>query len=76
MGQMITVGKELIRINPTNKNKLEYSTNSGRSWSTRYSGNACGDFNDLSDNGNEILGITSKGLYFSRNEGRSWSKRS
>jgi len=65
MGQMITRGKELIRINPSNKQKIEYSTTDGRSWSTRYSGSSCGDFNDLNDNGKEILGMTSKGLYYS-----------
>lgn len=76
MAQMINKGKELIRINPSNKNKIEYSTNDGRSWNTRYSGSSCGDFRDLTDNGKEILVSTSKGLYYSTNEGRSWNKRS
>jgi hypothetical protein len=76
MGQMIQRGKELIRINPSNKQKIEYSTNDGRSWISRYSGSSCGDFNDLNDNGKEILGMTSKGLYYSTNDGRSWIKRS
>lgn len=73
---MINRGKEMIRISPKQPNKIEYSTNDGRSWSTRYSGTSCGDFSDLTDNGKEILGTTSKGLYYSRNDGRSWSKRS
>jgi hypothetical protein len=30
----------------------------------------------ISDNGKEILGMTSKGLYYSATEGRSWNKRS
>lgn len=75
MGQMINRGKELIRINPTNKQKIEYSTSEGRSWNTRYSGSSCGDFSDLTDNGKEILGSTSKGLYYSTSDGRSWNKR-
>lgn len=76
MGQMISWKKELIRINPTNKQKLEYSTNNGTSWIVRYQGSTYGDFNDLIDNGKEILGITTKGLYYSTNDGRSWIKRS
>lgn len=76
MGQMINRGKEMIRISPKQGNKIEYSTNDGRSWMTRYSGSSCGDFSDLVDNGKEILGTTSKGLYYSTNDGRSWMKRS
>jgi hypothetical protein len=76
MGQMITKGKELIRICPTNKQKIEYSTSDGRSWNTRYSGSSCGDFNDLTDNGKELLATTSKGLYYSTSDGGSWNKRS
>lgn len=75
MSQMILRGKEMIRINPTNKTKIEYSTNQGRSWILRYNSSVCGDFNDLTDNGKEILGTTSKGLYYSTNDGRSWIKR-
>ena len=76
MGQMITRGKELIRINPSNKQKIEYSTNDGRSWIARSVSSMYGDFNDLSDNGKEIIGMTSKGLYSSTNDGRSWVRRS
>lgn len=76
MSQMINRNGELIRINPATKTKIEYSTNEGRSWILRYNSSSCGDFNDLTDNGKEILGITSKGLYYSTNEGRSWNKRS
>ncbi len=75
MPVMIIRGKELIRINPKNCSKLEFSTNEGRSWNTPYSGSSYGNFSDLSDIGKEMLGITSKGLYFSRNDGRSWNKR-
>lgn len=75
MSQMINRGKELIRISPKTATKLEYSTNDGRNWITRYSSSSCGDFYDLTDNGKEILAQTSKGLYYSRNEGRNWIKR-
>lgn len=77
MSAMISKGKELIRISPKDAKRIEYSTNAGRSWITRYSGSSTqGDFQNLTDNGKEILGITSKGLYYSTNEGRSWIKRS
>ncbi|MCU0470826.1 MAG: hypothetical protein MUF58_19745 [Arcicella sp.] len=76
MSQMIKTGKELIRISPKQQNKIEYSTNDGRSWMTRYSGSSTGDFQDLTENGKEILATTSKGLYYSTNGGRSWMKRS
>jgi hypothetical protein len=76
MSQMISRGKEMIRINPKKQSQIEYSTNGGRSWIARYSGSSYGDFTDLTDNGKEILGTTSKGLYYSTNDGRSWIKRS
>jgi hypothetical protein len=73
MSQMINRGKELIRISPKAENKLEYSTNDGRTWNTRCHSNF--DFQDLTDNGKEILSTTSKGLYYSTNEGRTWNRR-
>jgi hypothetical protein len=76
MAEMIKVGKELIRIDPKNDKKLQYSTNDGRTWSTHYSSTSCGEFSDLVDNDKEILAHTSKGLYYSKNSGRTWSKRS
>ena len=76
MPTMINRGKELIRICPYNTMKLEYSTNAGRSWITRYPGNnSIGHFSDLMDNGKEILGTTSRGLYYSTNDVRSWILR-
>ncbi len=72
---MIDRGSELIRIKPSNSQHLEVSKNDGRSWSIRFTGSVCGDFQDLTDNGNEILATTSKGLYVSKNDGRSWVKR-
>lgn len=73
---MIIKGKEMIRINPTTKTKIEYSTNDGRNWSQRCTNTNNGEFIDLTDNGKEILGMTTKGLYYSTNEGRNWNKRS
>ena len=63
MAQMILHGRELIRIN-TQKNYIEYSTNDGRSWHTRYTGTHAGNFIDLLDYGSEIIACTSKGIYF------------
>jgi hypothetical protein len=76
MAQMLNRGNELIRIDPKNSTKLEYSTNSGRNWYNRYSGNSSvGDFQDLTENGKEILATTSKGLFYTTNEGKNWYKR-
>lgn len=76
MGAMINRGKELLRISPKDAKKIEYSSNDGRSWNGRFSGSSStGEFSDLTDNGAEILGTTSKGLYYSKNEGRGWNKR-
>jgi hypothetical protein len=61
MALMLNRGKELIRISPKNKNRIECSTNDGRTWRTRYSGTVCGDFLDLTDNDKEVLATTSKG---------------
>ncbi len=74
MAQMIQVGKEMIRINPA-KNSIEYSTNDGRSWSSRCTSSMYGTFMDLLLYGTEIFAITSKGVYYSSNEGRTWSSR-
>jgi hypothetical protein len=75
MAQMIIKGKEMIRINPTNKTKIEYSTTEGRTWFVRYISSNSGDFNDLTDTGKEIIAMTTKGLYYSTTDGRSWFKR-
>lgn len=75
MSQMIIKDGEMIRISPKDNKKLEYSTTNGRSWSTRFSGSSMGEFQDLNENGKELLAVTSKGLYYSTTKGRSWSKR-
>lgn len=71
MPQIINFGSEMIRIN-TAKNTIEYSTSSGRTWYTRYSSNSCGTFVDLLPYGNEIIAITSKGVYYSTSKGSTW----
>ena len=75
MSQMINKGGELVRINPKKNNQIDYSKNNGISWHSRYSGSGCGDFQDLIDNGKEILANTSKRLFYSTNNGVSWHKR-
>ena len=74
MAQLINYGREMLRIN-TQKNSIEYSTNEGRSWNSRYTGSSAGIFYDLFPFGSEILACTSKGVYYSTNEGRSWNSR-
>jgi len=76
MPQMISRGKELLRICPSNNLRVEFSVNGGRSWLLRFSGTiSIGYFSDLMDNGKEVLGTTNKGLFYSTNEGRSWLLR-
>lgn len=76
MSQIIDVTGGLLRICPKDPKKLECSKNDGRTWSTHFiAPSSYGEFEDLKNNGNEILATTSKGLFASRNEGRSWSKR-
>lgn len=73
---MISLGKEFLHICPKDANKLEYSTNAGRTWMLRFNGNTnVGMFQDLIMNGKELLATTDKGLFYSINSGRSWNKR-
>lgn len=76
MSTMINYEKELIRISPKDSKKIEVSTNDGRTWNSRYGGSSIqGNFQDLTDNGKEILATTEKGLFVSKNAGRTWNKR-
>jgi hypothetical protein len=76
MSTMINYEKELIRISPKDSKKIEVSTNDGRTWNSRYGGSSLqGNFQDLTDNGKEILATTEKGLFVSKNAGRTWNKR-
>ena len=65
MPQMINIGEELIRINPSNSHKIEHSKTSGKSCHTVYSGSSYGNFSDLTNNGKEVLANTSKWLFYS-----------
>ena len=75
MAQEIDLGKELLRICPTENNKIEYSTTNGKSWYSRYKGSSAGDFYDLAVFGDEIFAVTSKGIYTSKTDGCSWYSR-
>ena len=75
MAQEIDLGKELLRICPTDNNKIEYSTTNGKSWYSRCKGSSAGDFYDLAVFGDEIFAVTSKGIYTSKTDGRSWYSR-
>ena len=73
---MISLGSEMLHINPKDSKKLEYSTNKGLSWHPRFSGSSSvGTFSDLMDGGKEILGTTNIGLFYSTNKGLSWHIR-
>ena len=74
MPQLRTYNNELIRINPVN-NRIEYSTNRGISWMSRYSGSSCGTFRDLVPYNGKIIAITDKGVYYSFNKGIAWMRR-
>lgn len=74
MLRMITYGNEFIHIN-SQKNFIEISMNSGRTWNVRYNGTSFGDFKELNIEGKDILATTSKGLYCSTNSGGTWNKR-
>ena len=66
---------KMIRINPKDAKRLEYSNNQGRSWQTLFTGGSSGEFKGLMDGGSELLAQTSKGLFYSKNDGKSWQKR-
>lgn len=74
MPAMINYGSEMIRINPAN-NRIEYSTNRGSIWYSRCTSSSYGTFIDLLPFGNELLAITSKGVYYSTNKGSIWYSR-
>ena len=71
MNEMILFGGKMIRINPKDAKRLEYSNNQGRSWQTLFSGGSPGEFKGLMDGGSELLAQTSKGLFYSKNDGKA-----
>ena len=74
MPKLITMGGELIRINPSN-NHIEYSTSAGRIWMTRYAGSGCGTFRDLLEYNGKLFACTDRGLHYSTSSGRVWMMR-
>ena len=77
MPSMIEIDDMLIRIN-SDKGRLEYSRTDGRTWVSLYhESSSTGEFYDLlyNDEDDEILAITSRGIYYSRSGGRTWSMR-
>ena len=73
--RMVQVANEIVRINPQKTNQIDYSTNGGRTWITRYSGTSSGEFIDMVIYNGELIAITSKGVYYSTNSGRTWISR-
>lgn len=73
MSQLISVGRQFYRINPT-KNSIEVS-NDGRYWSSKCTSSAYGIFKDLCLFGREIYAVTTNGVYSSQDNGRTWQWR-
>ena len=73
--RMVQVANEIVRINPQKANQIDYSTNGGRTWISRYTGTSCGEFIDLVHYNNELIAITTKGIYYSTSSGRTWISR-
>lgn len=73
MPQIISLGSELLRINPQ-KNSIEVSKDGGKNWSIRKaSSSSHGTFMDLVLFGQMVYAVTSKGVYFSKDKGSNWS---
>ena len=73
--RMVQTSNEIVRINPQKANQIDYSTNGGRTWISRYTGTSCGDFIDIVIYNDELIAITSKGVYYSTSSGRTWINR-
>ena len=73
--RMVQTSNEIVRINPQKANQIDYSTNGGRTWISRYTGTSCGDFIDIVIYNDELIAITSKGVYYSTSSGRTWISR-
>ena len=73
--RMVQVANEIVRINPQKANQTDYSTNGGRTWMSRDSRSSCGASIDLVHYNNELIAITTKGIYYSTNSGRTWMSR-
>lgn len=73
--RMVQTSNEIVRINPQKANQIDYSTNGGRTWISRYTGTSCGEFIDMVIYNDELIAITSKGVYYSTSSGRTWINR-
>lgn len=73
--RMVQVANEIVRINPQKANQIDYSTNGGCTWISRYTGTSSGEFIDMVIYNNELIAITSKGVYYSTSSGRTWISR-
>ena len=73
--RMVQVANEIVRINPQKANQIDYSTNGGRTWISRYTGTSSGEFIDMVIYNGELIAITSKGVYYSTSSGRTWISR-
>ena len=73
--RMVQTSNEIVRINPQKANQIDYSTNGGRTWISRYTGTSCGDLIDMVIYNDELIAITSKGVYYSTSSGRTWINR-
>ncbi len=69
-----SIRNPLLRINKE-KNILEVSENSGKTWNSRFTSQECGIFMDLLYYKGNVFACTSKGLYISINEGKTFSSR-
>ncbi len=78
MPQLITMSglfrKSLLRINKE-KNIIEVSETSGKTWSSRFTSQNCGTFIDLLYYKGNVYACTNKGLYISTNDGKTFSSR-
>ncbi len=72
MPRIINHNGELFRIHET-ENRIEYSANDGRTWTTRYIGHTIGKFIQLVHFSDRLIVCTSKGLFQSTNRGRGWT---
>lgn len=75
MARLLELDGIIIRINPKNTKRLDYSKNQGKLWLSQYTGTACGEFQDLSFDGKLLIAKTSNGTFTSRDKGKSWSKK-
>lgn len=74
MPQIIEIGREIYRINPS-KNSIEFSKDGGRNWTSKCTSSAYGTFKDLCLFGTEIYAVTTRGVYFSKDGGRNWTSK-